>query len=145
MRDRRNALPAAAALAALLALSSCAPAGRPPRIEIGMRCDACGMDIGDLRFAAERSVGKGWRRYDSIECLMRDAAATPGGAVWLPDYDRSTLHPADSLWVVKGSFPSPMGGGLAAFLVRASADSVAAQTSGRVDRFAAIAAAEANP
>ena len=144
MRDRLIALPAATALAALLGLSSCAPAG-PPRLAIGMRCDACGMDIGDLRFAAERSVGKSWRRYDSIECLMRDAAATPGGAAWLPDYDRSTLHPADSLWVVKGSFPSPMGGGLAAFLERASADSVAAQTSGRVDRFAAIAAAEAKP
>ena len=77
------------------------------------------------------------RRYDAIECLLRDGVTT---RAWLMDYDGVTLHAAESLWVVKGSFPSPMGGGLAAFLSRDAADRVAAQTSGHVGRLDAIAA-----
>ena len=133
----------ALAIVAALALAGCGASDRPPRLSSGLRCEACGMDLGDLRFASSRRAGGGWQSYDSIECLVRDAAAKPGGAVWLPDYDQAALHPADSMWVVKGSFPTPMGGGLAAFLDRATADSVAALTNGRVDRFDAIAAAEA--
>jgi len=95
------------------------------------------MSVEDRRFACERADARGYRVYDSIECLLRDA---PGrsGAMWLADYDRATLHAADSLWVVRGEFPSPMGGGFAAFLERAAAERVAAATRGRVDRLAAF-------
>jgi hypothetical protein len=98
------------------------------------------MDIEDLRFGCTCSVEGHWRSYDSIECLIRDAGAHPGGTAWLADYDTRALHPADSLWVVKGEFPSPMSGGFAAFARRASADSVAAETNGTVDRFSGWAA-----
>src|SRR5512143_1794765 len=97
------------------------------------------MDAGNPRFACERLVGKAWRVYDSIECLLDDEAKTPGGEVYLADYDTRALHAADSLWVARGSFPSPMGGGYAAFLSRAAADSIAAATRGRVGRFAEFA------
>jgi hypothetical protein len=99
------------------------------------------MTIGDLRFACERGAGGSWRQYDSIECLARDSAAT--GAIFLADYDARTLAPAESLWVVKGDFPSPMGGGLAAFRDRAAAGDIAARTHGQVGRFADLAAATA--
>jgi hypothetical protein len=108
------------------------------------------MEVQDLRFACERHGAGTWRVYDAIECLIRDANVAPGGTggapgiagnAWLADYDRQTLHPADSLWVVRGSFPSPMGGGFAAFLTRTAADSIAAATEGRVERLAVWLAA----
>ena len=113
----------------LAALASCAARGPKP-IAVGAECAACGMSIGDLRFACERQAG-GWSQYDSIECLLDDKKPGP---IWLADYDTQTLAPAESLWVVKGNFPSPMGGGLAAFRSRAAADRVASETGGRVSR-----------
>jgi len=95
------------------------------------------MEISDLRFACEKSVGRGWRIFDSIECLLRDPNA---GSSVLTDYDSRLLHSADSLWVVHGAFPSPMGGGYAAFLDRAAADTVAAQAQGEVGRLVRFAA-----
>jgi hypothetical protein len=65
--------------------------------------------------------------------------------VVITDYDGAALHPAESLWVVKGSFPTPMGGGLAAFLRRASADEVASATAGRVERLPRFAEPGATP
>ena len=124
----------------LAALPAAGCSGDRPRLAAGSRCAACSMDITDLRFASSRKVQGRWRSYDAIECLIRDAAATPGGPAWLPDYDTRTLHPADSMWVVKGLFPTPMSGGFAAFHDRAGADEVARQTQGAVDRFEAWAA-----
>lgn len=124
--------------AAVLA-AGCA-AGDRPRIALGTPCVACSMEIADLRFASARRVAGNWRAYDAIECLIRDTGETPGEPPWLPDYDSRTLYPADSMWVVKGEFPSPMSGGFAAFSNRAGADQVAAETHGAVDRFGAWAA-----
>ena len=134
--------------AALLSGAGCSGASGPPPIATGTPCAACGMEVRDLRFACERRADGDWRVYDAIECLMReagtDADAMPAGAhaarAWLADYDTRTLHAADSIWVVRGGFASPMGGGLAAFRDRTAADSIAAVTSGRVDRLAAFMA-----
>lgn len=127
--------------AALLLAAGCGGAGGPLAIATGTPCATCGMEVGDLRFACERRVGGDWRVYDAIECLMRDAAPAPGtGDTWLADYDTRTLIEADSVWVVRGAFASPMGGGLAAFRGRAAADSIAAETEGRVDRLATFMA-----
>ena len=137
---------------ALCAAGCARPAG-PPAISLGTPCAGCGMEVQDLRFACERQVNRGWRVYDSIECLVRDAAAPAPGArtarptiAYLADYDHRTLHAAESLWVVRGEFASPMGGGFAAFLDLAAADSIAATTRGRVDRLSAFLSAptEAN-
>jgi hypothetical protein len=135
---------AGVALVLLSALAAgCARPQGPPAIRIGSPCAACGMEVHDLSFACERPVAGTWRVYDAIECLIRDAAADSAAApeasraAWLADYDRHSLHPADSVWVVRGSFPSPMGGGYAAFLSRVAADSIAATTQGRVERLSA--------
>ena len=127
-----------------LCASGCAHPAGPPAIAMGTPCASCGMEVRDARFACERRAAGGWRVYDSIECLLRDTGAGPADAAFLPDYDHPALHAADSLWVVRGEFASPMGGGFAAFLDLAAADSVAAATHGRVDRWSAfMAGAEA--
>jgi len=126
----------------LFALASCQSSNRPPAIQAGSECARCGMTIGDLRFACESQGQDGWRQYDSIECLVGDS---PRGPIWLADYDSRALVPADSLWVVKGDFPSPMGGGLAAFRDRAAADDIASRTHGRVGRLAEVAGSRENP
>jgi nitrous oxide reductase accessory protein NosL len=115
----------------------CARSEGPPRITLGTPCATCGMEVQDLRFACERADGRRWRVYDSIECLLRDPGSS-GAATYLADYDHPALHRAESLWVVHGTFASPMGGGLAAFLDRAAADSVAAETRGMTARLDAF-------
>ena len=109
-------------------------AGGPPKIADGTRCTHCSMTIAERRFACARQSDKGVLAYDSIECLLVEQKA--GERDWLSDYDTRTLHPADSMWVVRGSFPTPMGGGYAAFVDRRAADDVAAHTNGSVARFA---------
>jgi hypothetical protein len=98
------------------------------------------MEASSARFACERRADKAWRVYDSIECLMRDAGPAVASTVWLPDYDERALHRADSLWIVQGDLATPMGGGLVAFRSRATADSVAASSHGRVGAWADFAA-----
>lgn len=112
----------------------------PPRIRIGEPCATCGMAVHEIRFAGVLRGGDGDRQYDSIECLVKDAGdrRASGAGVYLADYDRGDLHAAESLWVVKGDFPTPMGGGLAAFASVESAREVAEQTRGRVMRFAEL-------
>lgn len=138
MRRRFAALLAGVLLAGVLLAGGCGSGSGPPVIRAGMTCASCGMEIRDLHFACARREGRAWRRYDAIECLLRD----PGAAAesWLTDYDALALHEASALWVVQGEFPSPMGGGFAAFAARGAADSVAAMTHGRVGRLAAFAA-----
>jgi len=135
MRDSRCRAIAIVLLAAAM-MAGCAPAG-PPTIVTGTECARCRMPIEDLRFACARrdptAHRTAWRVYDSIECLAGDwdrRAALRD--VHAADYDQARLHRGDSLWVVRGSFPSPMGGGLAAFLDRAAAQGVADQTRGVV-------------
>ncbi len=132
-------------LALALAPTGCGRQAGPPPIAVGATCVGCGMDVENLRFACELRTRGAWRVYDSIECLLADARADRDARAWLADYDSRTLHAADSLWIVKGSFPSPMGGGYAAFLDRGAAEAVAARTSGHVDRATAFSAEQARP
>ena len=117
---------------AALASGGCARPTDRPRVELGSPCAACGMPIHDPRFACVRGFENAYRSYDAIECLARGGPTKPHEGVYLADYDTGSLHAADSIWVVHGDFPSPMGAGLAGFLDRASADQVAAETRGRV-------------
>ena len=127
----------AALLLLLVAIPGCAPGG--PRVAFGTPCSACSMTITDARFACVRRDGARWKSYDSIECLLRDGHASAASAR-LADYDTRRLVAADSLWVVHGDFPTPMGGGFAAFAREEAAAQVAQETHGTVTRFADVAA-----
>jgi len=138
--DRRRAV---TVLVLVLTLAAGAPgcvrpSAGPPAIAAGAPCGICGMKVEDVRWACERRDSRGWHVYDSIECLLGDSTAA--GPVWLTDWDGARLHAADSLWVVKGDVPSPMGGGYAAFLDRSTAEDVASARRGRVARLAEFSA-----
>ena len=133
-REARAAMTVIILVAAFAA--GCARPSGPVPIAMGTPCASCGMEVGDLGFACELARKDSVRIYDSIECLLRDHPAA-GDRVYLADYDTRTLHAADSLWIVKGSFPTPMDGGLAAFRRRSAADEVAARAHGRVGAWAA--------
>jgi len=148
MRDRRRA-PLAVAVFAVLALAfvgaGCARRDGPPPIVKGSSCARCGMGIEDLKFAATREVASKWRAYDSIECLVADRARLEDGPAWLTDYETKALLPESAAWVLHGDFPSPMGGGLAAFADRAAAESLAVATQGTVTRLSGLTPAESAP
>jgi nitrous oxide reductase accessory protein NosL len=149
MRDRRLPSLALAVLVVLaLAVAGAGCAGRgdgPPPIAKGSSCARCGMGIEDLKFAATREVEAKWKAYDSIECLIADRANLEGGAAWLTDYETKKLLPESAAWVLHGDFPSPMGGGLAAFADRAAAESLAVATHGTVARLADLMPAGSTP
>ena len=117
----------------LAAVAGCSRTSSPPRVEIGTPCATCGMAIQEIRFAGLLRGDGGDRPYDSIECLVKGMTERVARA-YLSDYDQGTLHAAESVWVVKGDFPTPMGGGLAAFVSLESAREVASQTHGQVLR-----------
>ena len=124
-------------LAVIVLAAGCAGSDRPRPIPLGSECAQCGMAIQDLHFACEDRRDGRYRYYDSIECLLR--AGPVAGRAWLADYDSKVLHDADSMWVVRASIPSPMGGGFAAFRERPAADGIARDREGRVARLAAFA------
>jgi len=133
-------------LLVLLGVSGCARNGDgPPPIRPGTTCTRCGMDIADLKFASTRKVDGAWRAYDSIECLVADRQRAAGGEAWLADYETKSLLSEVDVWILRGDFPSPMGGGLAAFASRAAAASLAVATHGDVLRLAALPAAGSRP
>lgn len=133
-RCRARGTAFAFAILVAFAAAGCGRSTDRLRVELGTPCAACGMPINDARFACLRGSRGAYRSYDAIECLRRGGSAAPGEAIYLADYDTASLHAADSIWVVRGDFPSPMGAGLAGFLDRAIADQVAAETRGRVGR-----------
>jgi nitrous oxide reductase accessory protein NosL len=149
MRDRRASSALLVTLVALVlavAAAGCGARGDgPPPIRSGAACARCGMSIEDLKFAATRRIETKWRAYDSIECLIGDRARVEGGPAWLTDYESKTLLPEAAAWVLHGDFPSPMGGGLAAFADRATAESLAVATHGAVARLADVAATWSAP
>ena len=133
MRSGHGSFAGCLTMAALLLAIGC-DLGAAPRVHIGAPCAACGMSIRDTHFACVRGSRGHYRQFDSIECLLRDGPARPGESIFLPDYDKAQLCLADTVWVVQGSFPTPMGGGFAAFGTEASARDVGARTNGRVGR-----------
>jgi len=112
----------------------------PPPIASGAACATCGMSVDDARFVATRRVDGRWLVYDAIECLVADRVPRAGGVAWLTDFETGALAPEGERWVLRGDFPSPMGGGLAAFADRAVADSLAVATRGSVARLADLPA-----
>lgn len=108
--------------------------GEAPRVALGTAiCDACGMTLTDARFVAVVKDGDTERAYDSIECLVRvwrTSGEPVSDAIWLSDFDAKTLRRQSELTLVHADYPSPMGGGYAAFADRDRARAEAAARKG---------------
>jgi len=139
-----------ARLLPIVVVALAAGCGRPgtgvPVSIVGRTCASCGMEVRNPRFAALTIAGGEVRTFDSIECALRDLSApaargaTRRGVLYLADYESGGLHRSDSLWVLRATIPSPMGGGLAAFLHRPTAERIAAERAGRVTTAVALLA-----
>ena len=99
-------------------------------------CAACGMKVADAGYAAAARLPDGQTlAYDAIECLVRDLRVRRGdgapAGIWLPDFaSGGELKPAADMTVVLADYPSPMGGGYAAFADPAVAAAEAASRDG---------------
>jgi len=142
-REPGSVLARAIAIVALAAAAGCGgPGTGVPVTVVGRTCAFCGMEVRNPRFAAMTVAPGQVRSFDSIECAIHDldASAAKGAAriLYLADYASGGLHRSDSLWVVRATIPSPMGGGLAAFLDRQGAERIAAARGGSVTTAAAF-------
>jgi hypothetical protein len=120
VRDRFRFVLAGMCVAFLLgALAGCRSKTQGPSIDMGKaQCETCGMTVNDARFAVLAEDGSAQHVYDSIECFLkgrRESGETSAEGVWIMDFETQTLHPGAAVTIVKGDFPSPMGGGYAAF------------------------------
>jgi copper chaperone NosL len=97
-----------------------APEEGAPAIDYGHdRCEACGMVIGDSRFAAAARGDGVAHRYDDIGCLiMHSRAALISGAAAPYVHDAATGRWIDgrrATYVRTSAIRSPMGYGLEAY------------------------------
>ncbi|MFH2052062.1 MAG: hypothetical protein ABIK96_06305 [bacterium] len=137
-----------AVLFVAVALMGCGGAADdgPPDLSGGdLRCAACGMAVADPRYAAAIRTPEGEiAAYDAIECAVRDLRTRTGARapaeIWLPDLPTGALHQAAGMTVVLADYPSPMGGGYAAFAdpsVAAAEAERRAGVAGALDQFIA--------
>ena len=120
MRDLTGSLRGAMVVMMMfLLVSGCRSKADGPSIQMGKAvCETCGMTVNDARFAVLAEDGSTQHVYDSIECFLkgrRESGETSTSGIWIMDFDTQTLHPGAAVTIVKGDFPSPMGGGYAAF------------------------------
>lgn len=147
MTRRRFLILTGAAAGAAMAPAVWAALGRapgeagPPVIRYGRdRCDACGMIISDVRFAAGARTGAAVSRYDDIGCLVRHA-----GHDLVAGHARGYVHDAGTeQWLDAGgaayvrlpALRTPMGTGVAAYATAEAA--TAAHPGARVLGFGAL-------
>ena len=107
------------AIGLIVLLGGCRSKAPSPSINFGKAvCETCGMTVNDPRFAALFEDESTQQTFDSIECLLkgkRISGDTGVQGIWIMDFDTQKLCPASALTIVKADFPSPMGGGYAAF------------------------------
>jgi copper chaperone NosL len=92
----------------------------PPAIRLGRdRCDACGMIISDLTYAAAAREGPAVYRYDDIGCLIRGAgralAARRASAYVWDAAAHAWIDASSATFVRSPAIRSPMGYGVAAY------------------------------
>ncbi|NNF05438.1 MAG: hypothetical protein HKN21_01630 [Candidatus Eisenbacteria bacterium] len=122
--------------AGLVSVVGCEGSGSDgaPTLEMGKsECVACGMVINDTRYAAAIKSATGEvAGFDALECLIRHARRNKkeGDQIWLSDFYDLQMYPESQMMVVLADFPSPMGGGLAAFKDKSKAEEAAATRRG---------------
>ncbi len=115
---------------------------KPPEIAYGRDlCDACGMIIGDARFAAATLMTDGKTlKFDDVGEMLMYHAKHPElnvRAWFVHDYNtKAWVRGEESFYVMsRDKIKSPMGMGVAAFADRAAADAFAKEIAAQVMTF----------
>lgn len=142
-KKRTPTLAAAVVLTAML--TSCGSSGTPEPITFNSdECENCKMTIADPRFACELLTSKGrCAKFDDVTCMMNYTKAHPdkmlGATYFICDYlPPNTMTATDRMSFVKGGIISaPMGGTIAAFASKDSAEVYKDKLQGEMTTWAA--------
>jgi copper chaperone NosL len=129
-------------------VAACGVAGPEPLGWNEVACAHCHMTLADRRFGAEIVTTRGRvLQFDDAGCAAEHLSTRAIGqdevsSVWVIDYTRpDTLIDATTAHFVQSeSFRTPMGSGLVATADRATADSLALATGGKVHTWTAVLA-----
>jgi copper chaperone NosL len=131
---------------ALVALVACSARGPEPITLNEDQCDYCRMTISDARFGGEAVLGTGRvKKFDSAECLLGWARATPAGArgaLYVIDLQHpGTFVKAETAGFLKDAFlKSPMGAAVVSFADTTIAEQQRAVLGGKVMSWAQMLA-----
>ncbi len=118
---------AAAAIVTLFLMSSCKPGPQPIRLNAD-NCSNCEMTISDKRFATELLTNKGKvYKFDDLKCMlghMKENSTQEYSGIYVTDYlNPDVLLKVEQAFIIAGeSVGSPMGGNMAAFSNKDSAE-----------------------
>lgn len=126
-------------------LLSCDPA-KPEPIKLNSdNCDNCGMTISTPEFAAVLFTAKGRTyKFDDISCLLEyktdNKEKASGAELFVANYiDGNQLLPVENAVYIQGeNLKSPMGGNIAAFKNKESANKYASQFSAELTEWNSI-------
>jgi copper chaperone NosL len=148
LRRRSRHAPARVATAALaVTVAGCAPAGPRAIVLNEDACVQCRMQIADARFGAEGITTTGRTlTFDSVECLIEWARATPSDqvrAVYVIDLQHpGTFVVADSAGFLQGALlGTPMGRNIVSFANATAAEEQRAMLGGTVATWRELLAA----
>ncbi len=119
-------------LALLFSFSSCQPK-QPDAIKINTdNCDNCGMTISSAKFAAVLFTSKGRTyKFDDISCLLvyksENNEKANGAGLYVANFlkDNQLLPAEKAVYIIGDNVKSPMGGNIAAFENKESANKYA--------------------
>lgn len=113
----------------LLSISSCS-SSKPDPIKLNSdKCDNCGMAISNLEFASELFTSKGRAyKFDDVSCMLtykkENSEKVNGASYYVSNFlaDNLLLMAETSFFIKGGTINSPMGGNIAVFSNKDSAD-----------------------
>ncbi len=132
-------------LALLFSFSSCQPK-QPDAIKINTdNCDNCGMTISSAKFAAVLFTSKGRTyKFDDISCLLvyksENNEKANGAGLYVANFlkDNQLLPAEKAVYIIGDNVKSPMGGNIAAFENKESANKYAIDLSAEFIDWSAI-------
>ena len=127
-----------AAIALTMWVGACAVrASNPPTLVVDRSsCSRCGMLISERAYAAAIRAADGHDElFDDIGCLVAtlQQRKLSGATFWFHDAgDGEWISDANPIFVTSPALRTPMGGGIAAYRIRAAAEQAAARLGGQV-------------
>lgn len=131
----KTAFKASMSVVALMLFTSCSQSGpKPVKLNVD-NCEFCKMTIADAKFAAQVVTAKGRNfMFDDVGCMQRykkDNEALKDAVYYISDFTNPDLFIAtkDAILIQGDQIKSPMGGGIAAFSNKQTAETYLAKFS----------------